>query len=284
MSSPLPFWFTLFAAAAIFAVMLSLGLMLGREQIAAALQRRTVIAAILFAVVVPVPALAVLIVKVLGLSGPVAAGVVLMSISPGAPVALRRAIEVGGHAQFAPALHLAIVMFAVVTIPLSVAILDVIFDKSFTVSPLLIARQVFFAQLLPLGLGALARAFLPAAAAWLQPRLARFANFLLIAFLFVCLYALWPMLAAIGWAPTVMGVVLTSAALLVGWVFAWRDAGARPAAAVAAAMRNPGLALLIATANHLPSSVTAAVFGYALGAAAVVTAFVVLRGSMRAES
>jgi predicted Na+-dependent transporter len=280
-SSPLPFWFTLFAAAAIFAVMLSLGLMLGREQIAAALQRRTVIAAILFAVVVPVPALAVLLVKLLGLKGPVAAGIVLMSISPGAPVALRRAIDVGGHAQFAPALHLAIVMFAVVTVPLSVAILDVIFDKSFAVSPLLIARQVFFAQLLPLGLGALIRAFLPAAAAWLEPRLARFANLLLLAFLFVCLYTLWPMLAAIGWAPTVAGVVLTAAALLVGWIFAWRDAGARPAAAVAAAMRNPGLALLIATVNHLPSSVTAAVFGYALGAVVVVTAFVAWRGRVR---
>jgi len=39
----------------------------------------------------------------------------------------------------------------------------------------------------------------------------------------------------------------------------------RPAAAIAAAMRNPGLALVIATVNGAPPSVTAAVIGYALG-------------------
>src|SRR5262245_9900009 len=116
--------------------MLSLGMLLGREQIAAALQRRMVLGAILFAVVVPVPALAVLFVKLAGITGPVAAGIVLMAISPGAPVALRRAIEVGAHAQFAPALHLAIVMLAVVTVPLSILALDAVFDKDFTVSPL----------------------------------------------------------------------------------------------------------------------------------------------------
>ena len=273
-SSPLPPWFTLAAAAAIFSVMLSLGLLLGREQFAAALQRRMVLGAILFAVVVPVPVLAVLYVKLLGLKGPVAAGIVLMSIAPGAPVALRRVIEVGGRAQFAPALHLAIVLFAVVTIPLSVALLDAIFDKDFTVSPLHIARQVFFAQLLPLGLGAAFRALFPSAAAWLEPRLARLSNFLLIALLCACIYLLWPLLVEIGWIPSVAGAVLSAGALAVGAAFAGRDSAARPAAAVAAAMRNPGLALLIATVNHVPSSVTAAVFGYALGAAAVVTAYV----------
>ncbi len=49
---------------AVFVVMFTLGLMLGREQIAAALARRVVLAAVIFAVVVPIPALAVLIVKV----------------------------------------------------------------------------------------------------------------------------------------------------------------------------------------------------------------------------
>ena len=257
--------------------MLSLGLLLGREQLAAAWQRRLVISAILFAVVVPVPALAVLFVKLVGLKGPVAAGIVLMAISPGAPVALRRALEVGRHARFAPALHLAILLSAVVTVPLSVAAIDVIFGVELTVAPLHIARQVFFAQLLPLGLGAGIRAFFPRAATWLEPRLARVANLLLLVFLIACIYGLWGMLADIGWMPEIAGVVLTACALLVGEAVAWRDPEARPAAAVAAAMRNVGLALLIATLNHAPSGVTAAIFGYALGALAVVTVYVAWR-------
>jgi predicted Na+-dependent transporter len=275
--SPLPGWIVLFAAVAIFAVMLSLGLLLGREQIVAAAERWLMVGAILFAVVIPVPALAVLYVKLLGITGPVAAGIVLMAISPGAPVALRRAIEVGGHARFAPALHLAIVVFAVFTVPLSILALAAFFDRNFTVTPLHIAGQVFFVQLLPLGLGAGLRAFAPRAAAWMQPRLAPLGNILLLAFLVACVYGLWDMLADIGWTPAIAGVVLTGCALFVGEAVAWRDPAARPAAAVATAMRNPGLALLIAAVNHAPSSVTAAVFGYAFGALAVVTAYVMWR-------
>jgi len=42
-------------------------------------------------------------------------------------------------------------------------------------------------------------------------------------------------------------------------------------------MRNPGLALLIATRNDAPPDVTAAVFEYALGLAAIILAFVAWR-------
>ena len=177
----IPFqWIGLFATVTVFAVMFALGLMLGREQIAAALQRRVVLAAVVFAVVVPVPALAVLALKVFALKGPVAVGIVLMAISPGAPVALRRALDAGGNRAFAPALHLAIVMLAVVTVPATVAILDWIFAADFTVTPFHIGRQVFFAQLLPMALGAALRAFRPAIAAKLETPLGRVGNVLLL--------------------------------------------------------------------------------------------------------
>jgi enoyl-CoA hydratase/carnithine racemase len=70
----------------------------------------------------------------------------------------------------------------------------------------------------------------------------------------------------------------------VGAAFAGKDAYARPAGAVAAAMRNPGLALLIATVNKLPVAVIASVFGYALGLALVIALFVLTRGRRRAAS
>ncbi|HET9709337.1 MAG TPA: hypothetical protein VFP39_13655 [Gemmatimonadales bacterium] len=281
MSSAVPGWLVLLVGATLFTAMLSLGLMLGREQIAAALQRRVVLAALLFAVVVPVPALAVLFVKVFGVKGAVAAGILLMAISPGAPVALRRAIEAGGHAAFAPALHLAIVVSAVATVPASLAILDAIFEKDFTVSPLDVARQVFLAQLLPLGLGASLRVLRPALAARIEPRLTRASNLLLVALALVLLVVLWRLLEDIGWTPFIAGAGLSACALVVGAAFAGRDAPVRPAGAVAAAMRNPGLALLIATVNKLPVAVVASVFGYALGLALVVAVFVVWQGRRR---
>lgn len=259
--------------------MLSLGLLLEREQIISALRRRMVLAAVLFAVVVPVPALAVIVVKLFGLRGAVAGGIVLMAISPGAPVALRRAIEAGGGPQFAPTLHLAIVMFAVVTVPVSVMIMSWIFSVRFAISPLDVARQVFFAQLLPLGIGAALRAWRPAMAARFEPRLAALSNLMLLALLVLCLVVLGPRIVAIGWAPVLAGVGLTLCALFAGTIFAGRNASVRPAAAVAAAMRNPGLALLIATRNAAPPDVTASVFGYALGLAGVIFVFLVWRKS-----
>lgn len=274
MTSPIPPWLGLLAAAAVFAVMLSLGLLVGREQIAAARQRRRVLAAALFAAVVPVPAAAVLCVTLVGIEGVVAAGVLLMAISPGAPVALRRALEAGGLPAFAPALHLAVVALAVVTVPASLAILDGVFHKNFDVSPLDVARQVFFAQLLPLGLGASLRAWRPAAAARIEPALARASNLALLALVAILIVRLWPLLVEVGWLPVLAGAGLTLWALAVGAACAGRDAPVRPVAAVAAAMRNPGLALLIATVNGMPPAVAAAVFGYVLGAAPVVTAFV----------
>ena len=177
----IPFeWIGLFATATVFAVMFSIGLMLGREQIAAAMQRRVVLLAVIFAVVVPVPLLAVLSLKVFGVTGPIAVGIILMSISPGAPIALRRALDAGSNREFAPALHVAIVVLAVVTVPTSVAILDWIFAKDFTVTPWHIGRQVFVAQLLPLMLGAALRAVRRPLAARLEQPIGRLGNVLLL--------------------------------------------------------------------------------------------------------
>ena len=270
----IPFqWIGLFATLTVFAVIFAIGLMLGREQIAAALERRVVLAAVVFAVVVPVPALAVLALKAFGLKGPVAVGIVLMAISPGAPVALRRALDAGGNRAFAPALHLAIVMLAVLTVPATIVILDWIFAADFVVTPFHIGRQVFFAQLLPLALGAGLRAVRPVLAARLEGPLARVGNFLLLALGIMVIADLPPIIAAVGWTPMIAGVALTVCALAVGAAFAWRDPEVRTAAAIAAAMRNPGLALVIATLNRAPFEVTAAVIGYALGLGVTIVAF-----------
>lgn len=255
--------------------MLSLGLRLGREHVAAALQRRMVLAAILFAVVIPVPALAVAFVKMFGVTGAPAAGIILMAISPGAPVALRRALDTGDRANFAPALHLAIVLLAIVTVPVNLLVMNAVFGVSFTISPFDVARQVFVVQVLPLGIGVALRAYAPAAATGLEPRLSRISNVMIAAFGVVCLSLLWPLMTPLGWMPWIGGVTVTLGALAIGAAFAGRDAAARPPAAIAAAMRNPGLALVIATVNRLPVSVTGAVLGYTFGAAIVVAAFMV---------
>jgi hypothetical protein len=62
----------------------------------------------LFAVLIAVPALALALTRLLELPRLAAIGVVLMSISPGAPVALRRSLGAGGHRAFAPSLQISV--------------------------------------------------------------------------------------------------------------------------------------------------------------------------------
>lgn len=277
-SLTIPFqWLGLFATVTVFAVMLALGLDLGREQLAALRSRLGVLASVILAVVVVVPVLAVLGLLAFDVRGPVAVGIVLMTISPGAPVALRRALDAGGDRGFAPALHLVIVALAVLTVPAAVAILDRVFVQDIAVSPRQIGRQVFFAQFLPLALGAALRALRPALAARLVAPLARLGNWLLLAVAVAVLVNLPAIIAAVGWTPVIAGAAITAAALALGSAFAGRDAAVRPAAAIAAAMRNPGLAIVMATVNRAPPEVTAAVLGYALGLTVVLTAYLVRR-------
>jgi hypothetical protein len=78
---------------------------------------------------------------------------------------------------------------------------------------------------------------------------------------------------SVGWMPTVAGFAMTLVALAVGWAFARGDAAARPAAAIAAGMRNPALALLIATVNRAPTAVIEGIVGYAVGLALAIVLF-----------
>ena len=280
----IPFhWVGLFAVVAVFTVMFALGLMLGRQAIEAALRCPLVLLAVIFAVVVPLPALAVVALKLLGLKGPVAAGILLMAISPGAPVALRRALDAGGQVHFAQVLHLSIVLLAVVTVPTTVVILDWIFGANFSVRPWDIGRQVFVAQLLPLMLGATLRAAHPTAAERFEPRLSRIGNGLLIVLGLMALVDAPSVIAEVGWEPTLAGLITTACALAIGAAFVGGHADLRPAAAVAVAMRNPGLALVIARFNHAQPKVTAAVIGYAIGLTLTMTVFLAIMKRRRLE-
>jgi BASS family bile acid:Na+ symporter len=266
-------WVGLIALPTLFTVMFAIGLMLGPAQVAAALTRRTILLAVLFAAVVPLPVVTVVAVELFNLRGPIGVGLLLMAISPGAPFALRRAIDAGGHRDFAPALHIAIVALAVVTVPLSVVILDALFSANFQVTYLQIGKQVFFSQLLPLLLGALIRYLKPGLATRLEPFAARLGNRLVAVFTLILLIDIVPIVASIGYVPTLAGAGMAIFALAIGSLFAGHDAEARPAAAIAVAMRNPGLALVIAEANRAPPAVSAVILGYTVGVALVVSIF-----------
>jgi len=113
--------FTLIAAATIFAVMFDLGLQIAPGGDGWTWRRAKVLLKALFAVLVAVPAMAIVVAQAFSLDRHVEIGIVLMALSPGAPVALRRSLDAGGEASFAPALQIAVAALAIVSMPLFVA-------------------------------------------------------------------------------------------------------------------------------------------------------------------
>jgi bile acid:Na+ symporter, BASS family len=261
---------TVVAAATVFSVMFTLGLGIVLAELRGVLERPGLLARALFAVLVAVPAIALGIVRLLSLDRWVEIGIVLMAISPGAPVALRRSLAAGGHRAFAPVLQILLALLAVVTMPLSIAALNLLYAGHAAIEPAQLARQVFFAQLLPLCLGLALRAALPARAVRLEPRLARVAGLLLLALAVLALIDVWQEVVESGLRIAAAIALVTLLALAAGHALGGPDAGTRSATAISSAIRNPGLALLVATLNGAAPAVTRTVLAYLVVSALTV--------------
>ena len=265
------------AAATIFVVMLSVGLAVPPERLGYFWRRPLPLLRGALSVLVLVPLLALLVVTHVDLPVSVRAGIMVMAISPGAPIALRRSLEAGAHGAFAPCLQLVVVTLAIVTIPLSIEFLDVLYFGNARADPLAIARQVFFAQLLPLAIGIGLRWARPAFAIKAERVLARFGNLLFALLAVVIVVTVWNTAIGVGPLAIACALGLTVASIGIGLLLGSPDPDTRPAMAVVSAMRNPGLALLLASANNAAPGVIAMILAYLLCSAAVVVAYVLWR-------
>ncbi len=274
----IPEWlFTAVAVVTVFTIMFDLGLAIVPSEFHWVVERPGMMLKGLFSVLVAVPALAWLVARALDLPRPAEIGIMLMAISPGAPVALRRSLGAGGHRSFAPALQIAVAALAVISMPLSIAAFNEYYGGTATVDPRNLARQVFTAQLVPLALGMLVRRVLPKRAAWLEPKLRRAGGVLLILLVVLALIDIWQVVVGAGLRITLGIVLATILALIAGHLLGGPDPATRTATAISSAARNPGLALLVATLNHASPAVNATVLAYLVIAALTLIPYVMWR-------
>ena len=268
---------TIAAAATVFSVMFGLGLGIVLREFRWVLDRPALIAKGLFSVLIAVPLLAILVTWTFDLPRPVEIGIVLMSIAPGAPVALRRSLDAGGHRSFAPALQIAVTVLAVVSMPLTIGVLNELYAGRASIDPRELARQVFMAQLLPLGLGMLIRRVAPAGAAWREPKLVRLANGLLIVLMILVLIDIGHVVVEAGLRIAIAIVIVTVLALAAGHALGGPEPRTRTTLAICSAMRNPGLALLVATLNAAQPAIIATILAYLVVSAFTVLPYVIWR-------
>ena len=259
---------TLAAAATVFTVMLTLGLGIAIVEFRWVLAHPGLVVRGLFAVLIAVPAIALIVTRALDLPRMADIGIVLMAISPGAPVALRRSLDAGGHRAFAPALQIMVALLAVVSMPLSIAALDVVYAGDaehlsgaprkagvHRAAPSALARHVDA----PLRRGA--RGAHRARAGARRKVAADHARG----------HGARQRMAGSAWTPArgsaVAVVLVTACALAVGHLLGGPVPATRTAVAITSAARNPGLALLVASLNapllksghgaHVPARVRA---------------------------
>ena len=279
MDGPIPEWVVAAAVAVtVFTVMLALGTGLAPGELRWIWRRPGPMVRGLFAVLVAVPAAAFIVTRVLELPRLAEIGILLMAISPGAPVALHRSLAAGGHRAFAPSLQIAAVMLAVVSMPLSIAVLSHFYVADASIAPEHVGRQVFVAQLLPLGLGIALRRASPSFAARLEPRLKRTGTVMLLATVALVALDFWEVTVTAGVPVLTAVVVVTVAALAIGHALGGPDPAMRTAVAIISAARNPGLALLVATLNAAPPAINATILAYLLVSVVVVVPYAAWRG------
>ena len=275
---PIPGWLLSSAAVAtVFTVMFDLGLAIVPGDFRRAWQHPGQMLKGLFSVLIVVPAVALAVTRMFDLARTVEIGIVLMAISPGAPVALRRSLNAGGDRAFAPALQIAVAMLAVVSMPLWIAALNEVYSGSASIDPRHLARQVFVAQLLPLGLGMLVRQIAPHWASRFGARLDRVATVLLITLAVLALIDVWHTVVDAGWHATLAIFLTTALVLICGHVLGGPDPATRTALAIVSAARNPGLALVVATVNGAAPGTIATVLAYLVVSALTVVPYLIWR-------
>jgi BASS family bile acid:Na+ symporter len=234
-------------AVTLFLMMAAVGMSLDRRAVVARwthLSRRYWLGVIAATFVLP-PILALTVVQALPLSPGIPAGLLLMSIAPGAPMLTKMVSRKGTFfdVELAASYQILVGLLVPVLTPLLLHVLGVLFHRDVWVNPLTLAWQVASMQFLPLIAGMLVRLKFPRFATRAEPWLNRIGNFMVLAYLLVVLFSLRRVLLAVGPISAGCAALLALGCLGVGHFLAG------PTIALSNTNRHLGMALLIAGMN-----------------------------------
>ena len=213
----------------------------------------------LVAVNVIVPLTATLVAAVLPLDWATRTGLIIMAVSPLAPLASNKMLMSSADRSYDVGLYAALVLLAVIIVPVTVALLNPLYELHATVSVSEIAWFVVKSVLLPLAAGIVIATKWPNFAKKAAPIASLITYIVLIPVAVIFLFRTGPQLAAlIGSGAMIVIVATIVAGLAAGHLLGGPRPGHRAALAQAAATRHPGIAGLIAQGDlHSPHVMTA---------------------------
>jgi bile acid:Na+ symporter, BASS family len=240
----------LLAQAALFLVVFSFGLQSNaRDVFDAFADKKTIMKAIL-AVNFVVPAAALVVCSVIKLDPAVRIGIVLMALSPLAPLAPGKMAKGDLPTSKAVGLYIVLILSAVVLVPLTVWLLSALLPANASVSLASIWALVAETILLPILLGTVVGTIMPRVA-HLAARVTSAVGMIGVAMLVaLIIYAQRGAAAALLGDGTGFAILLiVGAGIGAGHLLGRRTVGYSNAFAMAAAIRHPGIAAMIAQRN-----------------------------------
>jgi bile acid:Na+ symporter, BASS family len=215
----------------------------------------------LLAMNIVMPIVAVLIAMTFSLSPVVKVALIALAISPVPPILPSTEIKSGASVSYSMGLLATSAIFALVSIPLMMALIGMVFGRTASVAPMAAFKAVGITLLAPLLAGAIVRELAPGFAARVARPISLAAHLLLLVALIPVVILAWPHLVAQVGNFTLLAItIVVLIGLLVGHLLGGPDPGDRTALALSTASRHPGVAVGVAmTVTPNDKSVVAAV-------------------------
>lgn len=256
----------------LFSLMLSLGVTLRLEQILLLWERPGLLNRSILATVVVVPTLVALVVFSFRLPQEIKIGLILIAIAPGTSLTICLS-KYRRTQNYATALQATVSLLAVITVPLTVSILQAFFPPEAQISPLNVGRQLAGAQLLPLMVGITVRYSWSDFADNLETLIRQVANVLLCILILGVLAQQLDAVLHIGLFPLIVIGILAVLSLWIGHFLGGRESSTRMTLATTTATHSAALALFIAILNLPHLSVSPAIAVYVLVSGALTIAY-----------
>ncbi|GAA3908324.1 hypothetical protein GCM10022276_28350 [Sphingomonas limnosediminicola] len=240
----------LFAQGSLWLVVLSFGLRADAARVFEAMRHSGLILKGILAVYIVVPALAVIICTIMPIDRTIAIGIVLMAVSPLAPVIPARFMQAGLDPAKAVHYYVTMILFAVFFVPATVALLSALYPPNASISVGAVSKLVALTILAPIGIGVAIATLAPRIADYVAP--VTFWTGLIAAVLLVTaiLYKQGgAIVGLIGDGTLVVIVLIVLAGILAGHLLGRPSPLHSNVLAVSAAIRHPGIAALIVRDN-----------------------------------
>ena len=242
-------------------LVMSVGMSSARGELAYVLRRPSLLVRGVVAVnIIPV-ILAVVIVSIFPISKPVAAGLLVMAISPVPPLVPGKMMKFGGHSGYAYGLYTAMALLAIITVPVLGSFTAGYYKSAADFPPSVVAQNVFIGVVAPLAVGlALGRWLAPVFSHRHAPLIQKVSLVLVVVAFLPIIVMSWPtMMQLIGNGTVIAFACFVASVVTAAHFLGSGDIGDHATLAFAAGVRHPGIALALVGANHADKNVTSAI-------------------------